>query len=60
MRCRVVLVASEKLFGVRRLFAGVRGALGKIAVVEGVEIRVVGGVAGLLEAVESEVVKAVW
>ena len=42
------------------LFGGVRDAPGSITVVEAVEIKVVGGVAGLLEAVESEVVKVVW
>ena len=50
----------RRLSGVLSLFDGVRDALGRIAVVEEVGIRVVGGVAGLLEAVESEVVKAVW
>ena len=42
------------------LFGGVRDAPDRILVVEAVEIKVVGGVAGLLEAVESEVVKVVW
>ena len=40
------------------LFGGGRDTLGRIAVVEEVEVKVVGGVAGLLEAVESEVVEA--